>query len=297
LDKTSYNRYHDFISFAALPKSFQDAIHITRFLDLKYLWIDSFCIQQDSAVDFDIEASKMADVYRDSFIVIVAAASDNSHGGCLIKSDPDKFIRIQIYDGSDFYFGMRQCKFAKFLDGMAEVYSEFPTHERAWCYQEQILSQRLLYCNRTELAFECRDMRRCECGSTRMEPHVTTAAARKLLSIRNPELSMILNLAQQKSFSIANINARWEAVVTYYSRLKLLRPEQRLSRSVRTGEVIPVDTGSTWVGNHLLIRAMAQDYQIKSPVEGLRSLSKGKCPYAALHVPSSFVVLGQRGQP
>jgi hypothetical protein len=229
LDKTSYKRYHDFISFAALPKSFQDAIHITRFLGLKYLWIDSFCIQQDSAVDFDIEASKMADVYRDSFIVIVAAASDNSHGGCLIKSDPDKFLRIQIDGGRDLYFGMRQCKFTKFLDGVAEVYSEFPTHERAWCYQEQILSQRLLYCNRTELAFECRDRRRCECGSTRLEPHVTTPAARKLLSIRNPELSMILNLAQQKSYSIANINARWEAVVIYYSRLKLLRPEQRLS--------------------------------------------------------------------
>jgi hypothetical protein len=67
--------------------------------------------------------------------------------------------------------------------------------------------------------------------------------------------------------------------------------------SVRTGEVIPDDIGSAWVGKHLFIRAMAQDYQIKSPVEGLGSLSKGKCPCATLHIPSSFVVLGQRGQP
>lgn len=36
------------ISFAKLPKSFQDAIRLSRFLGVNYLWIDSLCIIQDS---------------------------------------------------------------------------------------------------------------------------------------------------------------------------------------------------------------------------------------------------------
>lgn len=86
LTRETQTQYHDFIDLASLPKSFQDAISMTRHLGLRYLWIDCFCIEQDSAIDFDIEASKMADIFRDSFIVIVAAASKNSHGGCFHMS-------------------------------------------------------------------------------------------------------------------------------------------------------------------------------------------------------------------
>ena len=35
------------ISFAELPKTFQDAIVVSRALRVQYLWIDSLCIIQD----------------------------------------------------------------------------------------------------------------------------------------------------------------------------------------------------------------------------------------------------------
>lgn len=233
LNKKSYKQYHDFISVAKLPKSFQDALRIARYLGLKYLWIDCFCIEQGSAIDFDMEASKMADVYRNSFILIVAAAAADSHGGCLIKSDPDKFIRITVDSQQNLYFGVRQCKFTKELEELTDVYEEFPTHERAWCYQEQVLAQRLLFCTNHELTFECRDLRACECDNHHMAPHISPShgghPARRRLLIRDKALIATLNSVRAKCYSVATINQCWEAAVYHYSRLKLGHAEQRLS--------------------------------------------------------------------
>lgn len=175
----------------------------------------------------------MADVYRDSYVVIVAAASKDSHGGCLIESDPDKFLRITIADQQNLYFGVRQCKFTKKLENSNDIYNDFPTYQRAWCYQEQILAQRLLYCNPQELAFQCRYKRTCECGTPTMAPHITLShggyAAGELVSMRDERLIATLNQIQGIPYSLADINKCWETAVSLYSRLGLKRPKDRLA--------------------------------------------------------------------
>lgn len=256
LTRETQTQYHDFIDLASLPKSFQDAISMTRHLGLRYLWIDCFCIEQDSAIDFDIEASKMADIFRDSFIVIVAAASKNSHGGCFHKSRSDIFLRIAIGHQQDLFFGVRQCKFTTKIENWGQVFEEFPTHQRAWCYQEQILAQRVLYCNRQELAFECKKMHACECGNPKMAPHITLShggsSTKKLLTVRGKELITALSSAPAEPYSIANINARWEAAVACYSRLGLGRPEQRLSALSGLAKAFQAISGHEESGNPYL---------------------------------------------
>jgi hypothetical protein len=46
----------------ALPKTFQDAIIITREVGLRYLWIDSLCIVQDDIADWTQQAAVMGDI-------------------------------------------------------------------------------------------------------------------------------------------------------------------------------------------------------------------------------------------
>jgi hypothetical protein len=41
------------IALASLPKTFQDAVLMTRRLGIRYLWIDSLCIIQDDGDDWD----------------------------------------------------------------------------------------------------------------------------------------------------------------------------------------------------------------------------------------------------
>ncbi|PMD19341.1 heterokaryon incompatibility, partial [Hyaloscypha hepaticicola] len=67
---------------ATLPKTFQDAVLITRDLGVRYLWIDSLCIIQDSDEDWEQEAARMSEVYANGYVMLAAHGSENCHGGC-----------------------------------------------------------------------------------------------------------------------------------------------------------------------------------------------------------------------
>ncbi|KAK0713227.1 heterokaryon incompatibility protein-domain-containing protein, partial [Lasiosphaeria miniovina] len=72
------------IPWDSLPKKFQDAIVFTRWLKVRYLWIDSLCIIQDSGQDW-LESVKMVDIYRNSFLTI---ASTSDGGGLFYPTLP-----------------------------------------------------------------------------------------------------------------------------------------------------------------------------------------------------------------
>jgi hypothetical protein len=56
------------INFGDLPKTFQDAIVVTRMLGVQYLCIDSLCILQGDVEDWEREGSRMADIYQNSYL-------------------------------------------------------------------------------------------------------------------------------------------------------------------------------------------------------------------------------------
>jgi hypothetical protein len=51
------------VPFNHLSPIYKEAVRVTRALGYRYLWIDSLCIVQDSAEDWEYEASRMAIVY------------------------------------------------------------------------------------------------------------------------------------------------------------------------------------------------------------------------------------------
>ncbi len=83
------------LSYAALPANFRDAIVITRELGIRYLWIDSLCILQDSKQDWQQESKMMAAIYRDSTLTISAMASSGSTQGIL-------WLGTETRDGASF---------------------------------------------------------------------------------------------------------------------------------------------------------------------------------------------------
>jgi hypothetical protein len=54
------------IAIDTMPKTFADAVQITRLLGIRALWIDSLCIIQDSKTDWERESACMDDVYANS---------------------------------------------------------------------------------------------------------------------------------------------------------------------------------------------------------------------------------------
>ncbi|KAE9372587.1 HET-domain-containing protein [Stipitochalara longipes BDJ] len=79
--KSNLNSYCNGIVLSTLPKTFQDAIFITRRLGYKYLWIDSLCIVQDSMLDWQLESVKMNTIYANSVLNLSADAAIDSFEG------------------------------------------------------------------------------------------------------------------------------------------------------------------------------------------------------------------------
>lgn len=68
-----------------LPRNFRDAIIVTRVLGLRYLWIDSICIIQDSKDDWEEQIGKMGSIYGTAHLVIAATSSASSHSCFLAR--------------------------------------------------------------------------------------------------------------------------------------------------------------------------------------------------------------------
>ncbi|EHK19955.1 uncharacterized protein TRIVIDRAFT_155817 [Trichoderma virens Gv29-8] len=54
------------IPWNKLPKSFREAMQITRRLGVEYIWINSLCIIQDDSRDWEHEAAIMGKIYEQS---------------------------------------------------------------------------------------------------------------------------------------------------------------------------------------------------------------------------------------
>ncbi|EOA92224.1 uncharacterized protein SETTUDRAFT_178482 [Exserohilum turcica Et28A] len=152
------------IAFDVFPPLFQDAIIITRQLGLRYLWIDSLCIIQDSVRDWETESSKMGSIYQNSYVTIATTQSADSSARCLVERRKPVKIVYQNTSGKEFTLRAR-----KILDhhpshapngGPAKPVG--PLTSRAWALQEHVLSTRILHYTATELLFECKTSYRCE---------------------------------------------------------------------------------------------------------------------------------------
>jgi len=64
-----------------IPQTISDALVVTRKLQYRYLWIDRYCIAQNSPEEKHTQISLMGSIYRNAEATIVAAAGgDPTHG-------------------------------------------------------------------------------------------------------------------------------------------------------------------------------------------------------------------------
>lgn len=144
----------------SLPKTFQDAIHITRSLTIRYLWIDSLCIVQDDDADWEHESAHMAAVYEGAHLTIAATAAANGNAGCLRPFQPSE--RFEFQDTT--YFVRMVCNEhfeAIDPDGKRNV---APLTQRGWAFQESLLSKRLLHFGKNQLFWKCASRHASEDG-------------------------------------------------------------------------------------------------------------------------------------
>lgn len=246
LMEENLNDLVDGVPLEKLPKSFQDAIEICKWLEIRYLWIDSLCIIQNKRKDdgnwkehtetvadqdWKEHARSMADIYRNCLLNISIDRASNPHQGAFAERPPG------VLDPCSVIIGFRQEKdlqprwyekiwrhlkgtrqksfrndyFAKFqlfgpLDCL-DFINQMPLSRRAWVFQERFMSPRVLHFGTDRIFWECRALCRQEAPGWENQK---IAPSEWFFERTDPE----------------NLHNVWRNMVSYYNALNLTKPEK-----------------------------------------------------------------------
>lgn len=201
------------ISWRDLPKVFQDGIRVCRRLGLRYIWIDSLCILQDSKEDWEIESAKMSDYYENAYITISAESSAN--GSIPFLAARNLNLRAQKFD-FNCRDGSQVLIWARHPSGSPwsypnDLHDRDPLLSRAWAWQENALSRRILRYFKSEVIWECRSTVCAEDGVSYAEEVP-------------PVQSQLLRGCKTE----AEVYERWQRIVGAYARRRLAYDTDRL---------------------------------------------------------------------
>jgi len=208
------------IQMTELPQTILDAVWITRLLGIRYLWVDSLCIIQDDTQDTATEISYMGKVYKGAALTIAAANAPSVRDG---------FVRLleTNYRRGNFYLdhhnqNKRVCVHFNRKEGTD------PLEQRAWTFQESLLSRRLLIFAEGQIRWRCQHQK--------FVPDVkgSSGSPGSLLRIKDAHSSIRL---PSHVFGARKLSARfygrqqillWEQLVVDYSKRELTFSHDRL---------------------------------------------------------------------
>ena len=182
-----------------LPQTLQDCIYIVNQLGIRYLWIDSICIIQDSAADWELESSQMTDIYGGATMTIFAdGAADDNAGMTFTRADSRSSGPISS-DGGSFQ----------------RLVNRSLLSTRAWIFQEKFMSRRILHITSEQMVWECRSC------------HIAEAAP-SLPQNGAPWLGNLVKTLRGVILSQSALMDYWPRLVEEYTQRKLTLGKDKL---------------------------------------------------------------------
>ncbi|KAF4975202.1 hypothetical protein FZEAL_7978 [Fusarium zealandicum] len=152
LTLANYNEMLREIDYRKLPQNFQDAIVFTRRMGFSYLWIDSLCIIQGSLEDWKAESNAMSRIYSQAFCTISATGSPDANGGCFRERNPTQYEPCVLISSPTENLSVQLGSPNPFISQIENG----TLSQRAWAFQERLLSRRIVHFGSSLLFFECR---------------------------------------------------------------------------------------------------------------------------------------------
>ena len=88
LTKETAEQLMDGMPVHVLPPTYRDAVMVCGWLGIRYLWIDSLCILQDSEDDWKIQSFQMRSVFKNAYLTIAAAHGSTCQTGIFNERNP-----------------------------------------------------------------------------------------------------------------------------------------------------------------------------------------------------------------
>ncbi|KAF5604235.1 heterokaryon incompatibility protein [Fusarium pseudoanthophilum] len=234
-------------SIAQFPKTFREAIIVARRFSIRYLWIDSLCIIQDSPEDWARESLQMHLVYANSACTISATASESPDEGLFrLRTARETLIghiKVQFADGNPRGFDLWDQHHMQRL-------TQGPLTDRGWVFQERILSPRVLHFAKTQIVWECVEMNKSEMFP-RWSPQPTDA-------VYTPDLKAIDAFfddghrrtawakEEDKKMTV-DVYQQWINLVKTYSGCSLTYPDDRLMAMAGIAEMFRKNSGDEYL--------------------------------------------------
>ena len=149
------NRVKEGFSYNDLPKTFQDAVRVTRELGKEYLQIDSLCIIQGNEENQKREAGRMEQVFASAYYTIAASSAPNQRDGFLKRNLSPQYFQIQSSSRRQVYVCDNTHNYSKDVD-------KSPLNKRAWVLQERVLSRRTIHFSANQTYWEYAEDVLCE---------------------------------------------------------------------------------------------------------------------------------------
>ncbi|KAK4222005.1 heterokaryon incompatibility protein-domain-containing protein [Podospora fimiseda] len=141
-----------------LPRTIRNAIELTELLGERYLWVDSLCIIQDDDAEKAGMISIMDRVYQHALLTIVAADGKDAHAGLVGLQPGSRSFRSITGSIDDIDI---------ILSEPQPTPKDWKWSSRAWTYQEEQFSQRMLIFAHERVYYYCNNDNKSSYGEAR----------------------------------------------------------------------------------------------------------------------------------
>ena len=212
----------------ALPRSFQDAVHVVRRVGERYLWIDSICIIQDSPKDWKEQSVLMGEVYSNSICNIAATGAADSSQGCFVSRQESDLICTLSKNSSTFF---TQDQAIVNLQQWSDEVEQTRLNQRGWVLQERLLAPRIVHFGSKQVFWECSQMNACETYPEKMPspfhrdylPSLRTLFYMALESLKKETYGLI-----RWPYWSTEAEQFWATFVKHYSRCGITKSSDKL---------------------------------------------------------------------
>ena len=278
-----------------LPKTFQDAITITRKLGYRYIWIDSLCIVQDSQHDWQREASLMGEYYGSAHLTISAASAIGDHVGFLRTRTPDALPPVSLImtlpnGETGTAFVALEPKQGAILSAFYRNVERSIINTRAWMLQERALSPRVLHYGEEQMCWECASFELSEdgCQRSRFAGLQRGFGANFWLTDRQYSSHSIDDEGSKHKENM--LRYEWQGLVQEYTKRKLTKPSDKLPAISGLAHHASAAFGTKYcVGMWQSGIQHALDWLVQEPSEPIDEYRAPSWSWAAVEGPISFI--------